>query len=222
MTGRFATGLFVSAYAKYYILHTKSYILPTMYPIHTTPAFILRSIDTGESARRYALFTRDFGLLWASARGVRDIKSKLRFHLHDGAQVSISLVRGRESWRLTNAYAGRALSALADTTRQRTYLRVLLLVERLVRGEERSDALYQLLTDFSHQIVHAASVEEVHDCECITVLHLLAELGYARIRAPYAELARKPLFSVENSVQARTYRRAIIAEINRALRASNL
>lgn len=68
--------------------------------IYTTQALILASRDFGESNRWYYLLTPDYGLIIARAQGVRELKSKLRGHLKLFELAQISLVRGREYWRL--------------------------------------------------------------------------------------------------------------------------
>jgi recombinational DNA repair protein (RecF pathway) len=71
--------------------------------IHTTEAVILDHQDFGEANRWCFLLTPDFGLVVARAQGVRELKSKLGGHLSRFSQAQISLVRGRECWRLIGA-----------------------------------------------------------------------------------------------------------------------
>ena len=77
-----------------------------MHPIHTTPGFIIDSRPYGEAGKLISIFTRDFGLVTASASGIRFERSKLRYHSQDYSFGSFSLVCGKELWRLTNASEG--------------------------------------------------------------------------------------------------------------------
>src|SRR5665811_296695 len=73
------------------------------YRIYTTDALILRSATQGETNRFYWLYTRDFGLVYATARGVRKNTSKLRYALQDYMYSSVSLVNGKRGWHITGA-----------------------------------------------------------------------------------------------------------------------
>ena len=74
-----------------------------MHPIHTTPGFIIGSRPSGEAGKMISIFTRDLGLVFASAQGIRFEKSKLRPFTQDYSFGQFSFVRGKEYWRLTSA-----------------------------------------------------------------------------------------------------------------------
>lgn len=71
--------------------------------IYTTEGFVLDSLPFGEGNSFIYLFTRDLGLVGASARSVRDIKSKLRYGLQTFCRSTVSLVRGKNEWKVTSA-----------------------------------------------------------------------------------------------------------------------
>ena len=50
-----------------------------------------------------SIFTRDLGLVFASAQGIRFEKSKLRPFTRDYSFGQFSFVKGKEYWRLTGA-----------------------------------------------------------------------------------------------------------------------
>jgi recombinational DNA repair protein (RecF pathway) len=52
------------------------------YTIYTTPAYILEKYETGEHDITLLLMTRDHGLLYVRATGMRKGTSKMRMHLH--------------------------------------------------------------------------------------------------------------------------------------------
>ena len=74
-----------------------------MHHKYSTEAFILKSLHHKDADKVYVLFTENFGLIRASAQGVRLLKSKLRYHLSDFSCINISLVRGRDYWRIVGA-----------------------------------------------------------------------------------------------------------------------
>ncbi|HEY9582996.1 MAG TPA: recombination protein O N-terminal domain-containing protein [Candidatus Paceibacterota bacterium] len=71
--------------------------------IHTTSAFIIAERPSGEANKLLTLFTRELGLLHASARSVREVRSKLRYNLSLYSRSRVSLVQGREYWIITGA-----------------------------------------------------------------------------------------------------------------------
>ncbi len=88
-----------------------------MYAIHTTPGFIIESRPRGEAGKLLSIFTRDLGLVLASAQGIRLEKSKLRYHSQEYSFGEFSFVRGKEFWRLTNANELPALKSGDSLTR---------------------------------------------------------------------------------------------------------
>ncbi len=74
-----------------------------MHKLHTTLAFVLKSYPHGESNRVYKLFTRELGLLYAHGQGVRELKSRNKYSLQTGDLSEVTLVRGKNVWRITGA-----------------------------------------------------------------------------------------------------------------------
>ena len=70
------------------------------YQTYTTKGYICGSFTRNTSDKYYFIFTRDAGMVVASARSVRDEKSKLRYGLQDFSLSDVSLVRGRHDWRI--------------------------------------------------------------------------------------------------------------------------
>ena len=73
-----------------------------MHHIYHTEGIILGSRNIGEAGKYYYIFTRDLGMIYASASGVRKMSSKLRYVLQDFAYLKIDLVQGKDFWRVTN------------------------------------------------------------------------------------------------------------------------
>src|SRR3989344_7988843 len=115
--------------------------------LHVTPAFVLATRNVAESSRVIALMTKDFGCLDARAQGIRELKSKLRYVLQRSFYVRISLVRGREFWRVVSAEEIFDFPHLrSDVHKQNLYARMLALINRF-GGEMRDHKLFEELEE---------------------------------------------------------------------------
>lgn len=131
------------------------------YTVYTTLGFILSSSPHGEANRLYHIFTRDFGVVIATAQGVRLAKSKLRGHLTEFSLASVSLVKGKEFWRLTSAQA-------LQSNRHPLYVQILSILKRLLQGEGEHVALFDFLKE--------KLFGEIDETEIM--IKILIELGY--------------------------------------------
>jgi len=105
------------------------------YHIYTTPGIILRHWPLREADRVYVILTRDLGLIRASASGVRKEQSKLRGFLEPYSLSLVSLVKGKEYWRITNA--------LHQSQVPLEFAAPLALLEKLVAGESVHRELFE-------------------------------------------------------------------------------
>lgn len=134
----------------------------------TTKAFILNDYEQSESDKVYKLFTKDFGVIFALAKSVRKLESKLRFHLEKTKLVSVTLVKGKEVWRLTGV----------ESVERETEDSALLckLVERFVRGEGAQTKLF----DHAYEYAVSPHVSTTKDIRTLTLYYVfLVDLGYA-------------------------------------------
>ncbi|MEK7095622.1 MAG: recombination protein O N-terminal domain-containing protein [Patescibacteria group bacterium] len=185
-----------------------------MHHIYTTPAFVIHSTANGEAGKSLLLFTRDFGMLWATAQGVRLSSSKLRYHLQDYAFVNVSLVRGKEMWRLTGAVEG-------DRKRTPTplFVRVLQVLKRMLTGEEKNEKLFEIV-EALYNLPFAE--EEAEIVECIIMLRLLHSLGYISKSNLLEIFLLNNDFTKEVIGEMRKIKTIAIKEINNALKESHL
>ena len=104
------------------------------YSVYSTRGFILGSAPSGEAGKTYFLYTEQFGLVRATAIGVRHLKSKLRYNLEDYGFVTFSLVRGKEFWRITGAVseAGAGHDSPTGQDLLQARARILSFMKRLV------------------------------------------------------------------------------------------
>ncbi len=132
------------------------------YTVHTTEGFILSSAPIGEANRIYHIFTREFGVIIATAQGVRLNKSKLRPHLLDYGFSSVSLVKGKEFWRITSASG-------ISRSNNKIYIQILAVIKRLLQGEGEHEALF----DYLKEELFKENLDETN-----LMIQILAELGY--------------------------------------------
>lgn len=139
-----------------------------MYALHTTPALVLGSFPVAESSRTYRLLTRDLGLVYARAQSVRELKNRNRFALQNGTLTTVTLVRGREVWRVTT-------TRLEDEARAPLPLRrVFELTHKLTPIEDRTIDVFTPL--WSALSARESVPHEI--LEPITALRVLSALGY--------------------------------------------
>ena len=138
------------------------------YHIYTTKGIVLAERPVREADRVYSILTREFGLIRATATGVRKEASKLRGALEPFIISSISLVRGKEYWRATSAESIQRISPSLNIARP------LALVEKLVQGEVPHPELF----DAVEQEVISSSDDEMFETRFVS--RILFRLGYLK------------------------------------------
>lgn len=184
-----------------------------MHHIYTTPAFVVHSTPYGEAGKFLLLFTRDFGMIGAVAQGVRSHVSKLKYHLQDSHFSTISVVRGKEVWRITGAYG------MESAPRTPVHNRVLKLLKRLLQGEEKNESLFNLLAVFYETPI---SSDLHHLLETLTVLRIVATLGYAQKREELLPYINSHDISPELLHSFEPVSKIALQTINKALKESHL
>lgn len=156
------------------------------YHIYTTKALILSHTPRREADRIYSLLTRDLGLIRASAGGVRKISSKLRGSLEPLAFASVSLVRGKEFWRITS------VEFIQRVEPEEAKARPLALLEQLVQGETAHPELFDKIERLLTTEEDISTSPEVN-----LVAHILFHLGY--LKEEDLKLEEKKLIRAINS-----------------------
>lgn len=131
------------------------------YTVYTTEGFILSTSPQGEANRLYRIFTREFGLVIATAQGVRLGKSKLKGHLTEFSLTSVSLVKGKEFWRITSAQT-------LEKNKSILYVQILTVLKRMLQGEGEHRELF----DFLRKKL-GGDIDETE-----VMLEILVHLGY--------------------------------------------
>jgi DNA repair protein RecO (recombination protein O) len=192
-----------------------------MHHIYHTEGIILGSKNYGEAGKYFSIFTRDLGMIYASAQGVRKITSKLRFILQDYAYVKIDLVQGRDFWRVTSASKTNKLENICKNSGTfEVFFNVANLLKRLLMGVEKNETLFaDLLNGLA--VLEKTERENLQNIEIIIVLRILDNLGYIGgneitrnfVQSPFAE---NLIYEISES------RAQILRQINRALKETHL
>ena len=139
------------------------------YHIYTTTGLVLSERPLREADRVYSILTRDLGLVRATATGVRKSTSKLRGSLEPVTLADISLVRGKEYWRITSAQTRRRVALKV------ALLRPLALLEKLVQGESAHPELFDAVEEF---LTHPEPEGELFEPRFVATM--LYHLGYLK------------------------------------------
>lgn len=193
--------------------------------LHTTEGFVIGGIDTGESHRYLSLFTKEFGLVRAVARSVRVEQSKLRYNLQDLSCVDLSLVRGREVWRIVGARERNNIYWELRGQNKKCILlaRIAALLHRLLAGEEKNEQLFSIISNGIEFLRNEKlSDNELKFFECLIMIRILNSLGYIGKIAPIDLLVSSELFERNMLVAVEPVQVMIVHAINKALKESHL
>ena len=187
--------------------------------------FIIARRELGEADWLLLVITADYGLIKVVAKGVRLTKSKLRPSLTRFRPVQLTVVKGREIWRLVGAE--RTSGENLPLPLERLFVKLAVLLERLVPPEAPASELYdELAGGFAYfsQLARAAELSSpaLAAGETILVLRILKALGYASPAAGLPIELWRGRWNEELLTQAAGVKRQTITVINQALAASQL
>jgi len=190
--------------------------------IYHTEGIILGSKNYGEAGKYYSIFTRDLGMIYAGAQGVRKMSSKLRFVLQDFSYVKIDLVQGKDFWRVTSASKTNRLEQLSKNSEIfEVVFNIANLLKRLLAGVERNETLFVDLINGLSVLEKGETREDMRNIEAILVLRILNNLGYIGGNEMLQNLIKSPfednlVFEVSKS------RTQVLRQINKALKETHL
>lgn len=194
-----------------------------MYQIITTSGFIIDSKPNGDAGKTFSIFTREIGLIRASAQGIRLEKSKLRYHSQEYTLGDFSFVRGKDIWRMTNAGIVQENKQI-DKNRISLVARLALLLRRLLHGEEVNVDLFEhiersLIFIYNSPIL---SEEQLKILESIIVYKMLNILGYIGSDKALEKIITNNDLSISVLDDLSKHRLSLNQHINKALKESHL
>lgn len=193
-----------------------------MHHIYHTQGIILGSRNFKEAGKYYHIFTRDLGLVYAEAEGVRKLASKLRYVLSDYSYVNLDLIQRKNIWRITNASKTNELEALPkDFLKLKIYGNISRLLIRLIPEQEKNTKLFEEVINGLSVLEQNDNIKELPNLEIVLVLRILHNLGYINGEEIFKELIHSP-FEKELIGEIAKNKLEVIKEINKALRETQL
>lgn len=189
-----------------------------MYQKYTTLGFLVDARPSGEADRNLLFYTRDFGMVLAHATSVRHSKSKLRSHIAIGVPLSITLLRSKTRWKITEAVAtGEKLAP--KSAGYKTFAQILSVLKSLVHGEEKNDALFNAVLELHQFLIGSQTTDNLDSVECLAMIKILHTLGYGE---PKSEIADDAGFDADTFSKIKTHKKELIFGINKALHDTGL
>lgn len=155
------------------------------YQTYITEALVCGSRTSNTSDRSYLLFAREAGMLYATAKSVREERSKQRFALQEFSHVRATLIHGKTGWRVAGVEPIANLYTRAATREARALIRnVVVTLRRVVRGETPHEVLF----DDVAAALSEPNVPVPKALEVALTLRMLDHLGYIAPDPRYAPL----------------------------------
>lgn len=196
-----------------------------MYHKHTTFAFVLNVSPSGEKNHFITLFTKEFGMVRAKAQSVRVNDSKLRYALQEFSYIEVSLVKGKEIWRITNALP--IYNVYFELKEKQDIFMVIARIFSLLRRlmpEEGCEAL--IFSDMEAVCKNAQTItyspKSIQTLEWLFILRMMCFLGYAH-KENFADLCEDEIEWTNEYLESISgHKDNAIYSINNALKASHL
>jgi len=161
------------------------------YRVYQTEGIVLAKKDFGEAERLFYIFTKEFGMIKAIARGVRYIKSKLRSNLDLFSYGNISLILAKENWQIVDVEEKeKNREIIINSKKLNLFARIAGFLTRMIKGEERNDFIWEEIKNLFLRL----KKEDSDDLEIFFMARLLNNLGYL----PEIFSSRKLLISAIN------------------------
>lgn len=155
------------------------------YQTYITEALICGSRPSNTSDRSYLLFTREAGMLYATAKSVREERSKQRFALQEFSYIRATLIHGKGGWRIAGVEPIISIYARAETREARTLIRNII---RLLRRTMHGETPHEVMFDDVMAILTNPGTEHLISLEQVLSLRILHALGYVAPQTEYEVL----------------------------------
>lgn len=200
------------------------------YHTYNTTGLVLGGTPSGESSRYIYIFTRDLGLVGVHGQNTRSVSSKLRYALDAPARSQVSLVRGKNTWRLVSATPDKRFFSVFEGQPEKLALctRVFLVLKKLLAGEESNPELFSLVNTFLDFLMSdmtdlvGESIGDLKDIEAILMLRILHTLGYIPDSPLAVQFARGTEWNSEIISAMTPHRKEAVRVINESLKATDL
>lgn len=149
------------------------------YRTYTTEALVCGNYINNTSDKSFLLFTRQAGMLYATARSVREERSKQRYALQLFSLINISLIRGKNGWRVGSVDPlGNYWSATDNRLKRSSLITIVKLIRQYIHGEEINYSLYDEVLAGIRFLTHFRPKEKRTLWETLIKVRILYKLGY--------------------------------------------
>lgn len=184
---------------------------------YATEAIVLGHYAAREQAASVILLTCDLGLIRARAEGLRKPSSKMAHALQTLSECEVTLLRGKDTWRLAGAILTKNWFLALDRAARLRAARVTGLLLRLVQGEHADTELFDAFSGFLREL--PGKDEAAQDAlECLAALRILRSLGLDTGALPEGG----EMYETSALEAIETERKDVIMRINRGIAASGM
>lgn len=147
------------------------------YHIYTTDGIILKRIPFGEANILVSILTEDLGLIQASARSARLSVSKLRPALQEYEYVSVSCIKGKNGWKVTNVVEKGSFFFEYPKYSHKVLAQVSFVLLKMIQGEFPHKEVFQTVKS-GFEALKNVPEKDLQNFEILSVFRILSELGY--------------------------------------------
>jgi len=190
--------------------------------MYSTDGIVLKCTPFGEANVLVYVLTHDLGLILGRAQAARLTHSKLRFALQEYSYLSISCIKGKNGWKITNAVEKNNFYFDAPLEARAVIAHIVALILKMIPGEEPHPEIFQTVqTGFS--FLSSIEKNNIQNFECLSVLRILYHLGYVDKNAETEKfLADTHEWTVPLLELVGKSRLALVSIINKGLSESQL
>jgi recombinational DNA repair protein (RecF pathway) len=171
------------------------------YQTYITEAIVCGSFDSNTADKSFLLFTRRGGMLYATARSVREERSKQRYSLQPFSRLCISLVRGKRGWRIGSVEStGNLFSEAKSKLARGSVVSIIKLVRQYIQGEETNPALYDEVLGGLVFLITLPNESSQKVWEMFIKARILYQLGYIAPPSAVEELFITPLAQIDETL----------------------
>jgi len=190
------------------------------YHIYTTSGIILKRTPFGEANILLHILTEDLGLIMASARSARLFVSKLRPALQEYTLASVSCIKGKGGWKITNVVYLDSFYFDYPLHTHKVMSQIVNVLMKMIQGETPHKEIFEIV---KNGLVFLKNVREemVSDFETLIVLRILSQLGYV-VSDDSTFIFLNNEWNEDLLIKININKKNIVAVINKALKESQL
>ena len=147
------------------------------YHIYTTDGIVLKRINFGEANVLLFILTAELGLITATAQAVRLNVSKLNQGLQEYSLISVSCVKGKNGWKVTNAIDKKNFYFNQPIFAQKLVSQISTILLRMMPGEEKHQKVFCLVSGGFAELKNVIA-ENISNFEILLMFRILFHLGY--------------------------------------------